>query len=482
MSLLERMRSSTDSSGMQLIFAAIVIAFIFAYGQTYGDKAGVVATVNGVPIRPTDFSREYRMAESQAGSMDEASREALQDQVKLRMIRSEVALQQAEALGLQVSTSEIAGAVLDTDYFQEDGVFSQKRYEAIIRQQGFTVAEYEDRLRKGLLRQKLDMLLWMGTAVSEPEVRAAWVDQATRIDLEYVRVRPSIFEDDISFSEEEVTAWLADNEPRVKETYDRDFERLYDVPDKYRARVIRFEILEDGVSAKDLEGRMKGLVDELSAGADFSDLARRWSEDPSAIDGGDLGLLTGAQLGSKVTAALTELEPGQRTDILADDRQVRLYQFEEKQPARVIPIDEVRQDIARALMTEDAAPIRAAKYAEELHTAWKEAGAVPTDMLDAQELTALTTGPVSLSGDSVMGGVPAPILAAARSLGSGELQPEVQELGGVYWVAGVKSRTEADMELYEQERDLVSERLLFEERRAFRDRWLDAAVANATVK
>ncbi|MCO4743842.1 MAG: SurA N-terminal domain-containing protein [Proteobacteria bacterium] len=467
---------------MQLVFVAVVATFILAYGQTSGDQAGTVAMVNGVPIRPTDFSRELRIEEGQAGSLDEAGRERLKDQVRARMIRSEVSLQEAEALGLQVSSREIAQSLLDTPYFSEEGKFSEKRYEAIIRQQGFTRAEYEDRVRKSLLRSKLDMLLWMGTSVAEPEVKAAYVNDATRIDLEYVRVRPSLFQDDMTFTDEEVATWLADNEARVKETYDRDFERLYDVPDKFHARLLRFEIREDGVEVNALEERMKGLLAELEAGADFDTLARRWSEDPSASEGGDLGLLTEAQLGSKVVSALTGVEVGAYSKVLADERQVRLYRFEAKEAAHVISMDDVKNDIARAIMVEDAAPAEAAAYAEKLLGSWTGDAAARTAMLDEQELTVLTTGPIPLSGDSVIGGVPAPILGAARDLAAGDTLPEVQEISGVYWVGALRSRTEADMTRYETEQENVREQVLFGKRREFREMWLDAAVADATVR
>ena len=131
MSLLEKMRSSSDSSFMQLVFIAIVIAFIFAYGQTSGDTVGTVATVNGTPIRTTDWQREYRLAERGAsGSLDDSARDMLGERVKEQMIRKEVALQEAEALGLQVSKAELAAWVLDQEYFKEEGRFNEKRYQA----------------------------------------------------------------------------------------------------------------------------------------------------------------------------------------------------------------------------------------------------------------------------------------------------------------------------------------------------------------
>ncbi|TNE91847.1 MAG: hypothetical protein EP330_03870 [Deltaproteobacteria bacterium] len=482
MSLLERMRSSSDSSFMQLVFMAIVIAFIFAYGQTSGDTVGTVATVNGTPIRATDWQREYRLAErGAAGSLDEAGREALGDRVKQQMIRKEVALQEAEDLGLQVSKAELAAWVLDQEYFKEDGKYSEKRYEAIIRQQGFTRAEFEDRVRKDLLRDKLTLLLWMGTTVAEPEVKKAFVEGATRIDLGYVRVRPAMFKDDITFSDEEVDAWLAENEARAKETYDSDFSRLYDVPDKYRARLIRFEILEDGVKPADLEERMKGLKAELEGGADFDALARRWSEDPSAAEGGDLGLLTESQLGSKVVSALSGLEEGALSGVLVNEREVRLYRFEGKEAAHIVEFETVKRDIARKHMIDDAAPGKAAAYAEDLLAKWKEAGTAPQELLDSQELTVQSTGPVSLAGD-VRGGVPEIVLSAARDLEPGAVADKVVETGGVYWVVSLRSRTEADMSLYEDQKARIYEEVLAQKRQQFSKNWLDSAVASASIK
>ncbi len=73
-----------------------------------------------------------------------------------------------------------------------------------------------------------------------------------------------------------------------------------------RLRLIR---VRDRQEAETVEAR-------LAAGADFAAEARAVSVDPSAVSGGDLGVVTLAELAEPLRAAATALGPGARTGIL----------------------------------------------------------------------------------------------------------------------------------------------------------------------
>src|SRR5688572_17203432 len=108
MGLLEKMRSSSDSTFIQVVMALIILSFIGFYGQPNGDRSGVIATVNGTRILDTEYHRalreELRMVQR---TLSDAEQKQLGEQVRQQLIERQVLLQEARRLGLEVSDSEV---------------------------------------------------------------------------------------------------------------------------------------------------------------------------------------------------------------------------------------------------------------------------------------------------------------------------------------------------------------------------------------
>ena len=126
MGVLEQMRSGSDSTFMQVILAMVVVAFVGMYMNPQGERSGIVATVNGVRIMDTEYSREYRQAlarrEGQSGRvLSDAEQKQLGEQVRQQLIEKEVVLQEAERLGLEVSDDEVGRMVVNQGGFQRQG-------------------------------------------------------------------------------------------------------------------------------------------------------------------------------------------------------------------------------------------------------------------------------------------------------------------------------------------------------------------------
>ena len=53
-------------------------------------------------------------------------------------------MQKAKDLGIEVSEEEIKGSILSTPAFQRDGVFDERIYNQVLRQNKMTPADFED--------------------------------------------------------------------------------------------------------------------------------------------------------------------------------------------------------------------------------------------------------------------------------------------------------------------------------------------------
>jgi len=489
MSLLESMRSGSDSTFMQVVMALVIVSFVMMYGAQQGqDKSRVVAEVNGKRIMSTDHNRQYRNALAQSErrynrTLGDEEQQQIWEQVKQTMIEDEVVLQNAVSLGLEVSDTEVARELLKQPYLRnEDGKFDEELYQRFLKRFQYTRAKYEQELREDMLRLKLKQLVYMGATISEPAVRDAYVESRTLVDIKYVKVNPTIFSEEVKVTDDEIAAWLTENEEGARETYDRDFSRLYDHPEQIRLRMIRFGIENDGVGVDVLLAEMRKLKEAIEGGEKFEDMVRKWSEDPSVTNGGDLGLRALAQLADK--EKVESLEVGQVSGVITSENDVRLYLVEEKVDAKVDAFDDVKADIARDAIKQEQLPGLAAAFAEdELLPKWQTSGSPPQDLLDARKVTAINTG---LSSTQPRGGFsfgpPPAMLKAARSADVDSVLPEVYENLGSMFVGQLIERKDADMTEFEADQDRIREQVLLERRNEFFEAWVADAKSLASIQ
>ena len=479
------MRSGSDSTFMQVVVAAVVVSFIGWYAQPQGDTSRVVAEVNGTKIMDTTFGRAYRneLRAREAGAqrtLSDAEQKMLQEEVKDRLIEGEVIQQEAEALGLEVSQTEVAMQLLQYPVLlDEDGVFDAERYERFLKQQQYTRSGFEATIREQLLRDKLRFLAFMGASISEPALREAWIEQQTRVDIAYVQLYPTDFATKVTITDEERTAWLAENAEAVRARYDQDFNRLYNHPEMVTLSMIRLGIEAGGPDRADLLSIANRLRDDLANGADFGELAKQWSEDPSALRGGQLDPRATPQLNQEVADALEGLEVGQLTKAIPTDSDVRVYRLEKRVEPYVEAFEDVQAAIADQMITAERTPALAAAFAEEtLLPKWSEGSGPPQALLDAEGLRLRSTGPVPVRG----GLLPAKLLETARTVEPGTVLPEVFEQSGVLYVAQLTSRDDPAEETFTEQAGDLREPMLARRRGEFYQAWVQDITGAAQIR
>ncbi|MBM4391984.1 MAG: SurA N-terminal domain-containing protein, partial [Deltaproteobacteria bacterium] len=195
MSLIERMRSSTDSLLMKVLLFSVVASFVVVGGQSANGRGGsVVATVNGENITTQEWDNLRRAAYRQAGSaLDEAKRAEIASGVLDQLIRTEAELQAAEAAGLAVHEDEVKREIIKVEAFHEGGKFSEAKYVKVLEANATDRVDFESQVHKKLLLDKLYDLVTKGAVVTDGEVKEEWRKENTRITLEYVRLVPDAF-------------------------------------------------------------------------------------------------------------------------------------------------------------------------------------------------------------------------------------------------------------------------------------------------
>jgi parvulin-like peptidyl-prolyl isomerase len=100
--------------------------------------------------------------------------------------------------------------------------------------------------------------------------------------------------------------------------------------------------------------RLESLRKELELGANFGDLARRYSEGPEAAQGGRVGWVQRGDLVPALEEAAFALQPDEAGRVVETEFGVVLVQVEKRQDAGKATLDEVRTEIEPKLRERDA--------------------------------------------------------------------------------------------------------------------------------
>ena len=126
------------------------------------------------------------------------------------------------------------------------------------------------------------------------------------------------------------------------ENYYKENKRDYLSPNQYDLRMIEVKSKETA----------EGIREELTAGADFSLLAREKSISDSAKKGGTIGWVSERRLPEKIKNELERLKPGDITPVIERDIRYLIIQLREKKQGHLMPFAEVEGRVKKTLWTE----------------------------------------------------------------------------------------------------------------------------------
>lgn len=265
-----------------------------------------IADVNGDTITRTEFENAIRALEARAGQpvpaeqRDQVLRDLLDDLVAYRLLRQEAVRRQLT----------VPDAAIDERMQTLRAQFpSNAAFERALKAQQMTVEKLRDDARTDLL---VDQLL-------EQEVASQ------------IEVKPS-----------DVSAFYEKNPDRFQQ------------PESMRASHILVAVppnADDATRAK-ARARAQEALKAARAGQDFAQLARRYSQDASAQQGGDLGFFPRGQMVPAFDQAAFALEVGQISDLVETEFGFHVIKALEKRPPRTVPFVEAAPQIQAYLENE----------------------------------------------------------------------------------------------------------------------------------
>ncbi|MBL7158048.1 MAG: peptidylprolyl isomerase [Candidatus Omnitrophica bacterium] len=153
---------------------------------------------------------------------------------------------------------------------------------------------------------------------------------------------------------EEVEDLITIDESEMEAFYNANRES-FNVPEVLRASHILVKT----------EGEANEIVAELKKGADFEELARERSIDPTAKIGGDVGYFTENQLVPEFEEICFSLQPGELSEVVKTKFGYHVIMLTERKEPHVKDLSEVRDVVAQAIKRQKKT-IRFNEYVERL--------------------------------------------------------------------------------------------------------------------
>jgi len=107
---------------------------------------------------------------------------------------------------------------------------------------------------------------------------------------------------------------------------------------------------------EEAEKRAKEALKELKAGARFSDVASRFSDDRSSADGGEIGYFKSGTLAPVIASAIEKLDVNESTDLLQTKYGYAIFKVLEKLRPGIPSFEEIEPRVMEILYNQQVQP------------------------------------------------------------------------------------------------------------------------------
>ena len=413
--MLDRMRR--HKGWLKWSLGLVVVAFIILYipdflrakdpagGTLPGDQ---IAQVNGRGVSVLEFRTAYQRQvaayrQAYGANISEQLLRQLgfEQQILQQLINEQAMVAEAGRLGMTVTDDEVRQRILAMPEFQLNGQFvGEAQYQAMLNsaRPPMTPGEFEAGLRRQLLVEKLRAVVTDWVAVTDTEADAEYTRRNEKVKVQLVHVASSAFLSGMTATDAEVAAYfdahketyrvgerrkvryvLVDVESlrqgvvvpsREVERYYNDNIEMYSTPEQVRASHILFKT--EGKDEAAVKADAEKVLQRAKAGADFAELAKKYSEDESnAKLGGDLDYFTRGRMVPEFDEAVFGAQPGLLPELVKTGYGFHIIKVVDMKAGTTRTFDEVKAQIHEQLVGERAqrlADARAEEVAKEVKT------------------------------------------------------------------------------------------------------------------
>jgi peptidyl-prolyl cis-trans isomerase D len=390
-----------------LLVICVMMIITLVPGGLFGDYLGGGLTTQGVLAKVGDqevtvpqVAQQARLIGKQRfqGNVPSQLMPYLMQQAAQSMITSKAITFEADRMGLAVSDDELRDYLhqgqLGQLLFPNGNFIGQQAYEQFIESQfNISVQDFEQEVKAQIAQQKLISAIGGAITVSDKEVTTQLETEDTKIKFDYAVLTLDDVKKQINPTDAELKAYYDKNKQmyvnsipekidakyilidtkKLAETVDVTPDELqkyysqhqddYRLPETVTVRHILIKTPTPDANGKvdqkavdAARAKADDVAKQLQGGANFADLAKKYSEDPgSAKDGGLLPPITRGRTVPEFEQAAFNTPVGQTTGVIRTSYGFHIIRVEAKQQARLKPLEEVKMEIEPILKQQKAA-------------------------------------------------------------------------------------------------------------------------------
>jgi len=336
---------------------------------------------------------------------------------------------EAKRIGIAVSDQERADRIKQyvPTAFNGDTFVGMDAYAREVQTRfQLTVPVFEDLVKQGLVEEKFRKLITDGISASPAEIQDGFKYQNEKVKLDYVLIKPEDLEAKINPADGDIKAYYEQNKAKfqtpekrvaryalldltqlrqntgvtddeLKVVYQQNIQQ-FQVPNRVHAQHILLMTVGGKTDAEVAEIKKKAediLAQAKKKGANFEDLAKKYSEDPgSKAKGGDLGWLVQGQTVPEFEKAAFSLNKGEISDLIKTQYGFHIIKVLDKETAHTKTFDEVK-DTLRPNFLLNKVDQQASKTADQISADIRQSNKTTLDQLTQKyHLTIAETHPV----------------------------------------------------------------------------------------
>ena len=272
---------------------------------------GIVAVVNNEVVTQVELNAillpiytQYKSTYSDEEllmKIDEAKKNIL-----YKLIEDKLILQEAHKIGMPATDEEVAERLEQI----KSRFSSSEEFKSALASQGLTVVDLKEKYREQIMIKKM-------------------VNREVRSRVSVTPIEIALF-------------------------YEKNKDD-FNLPAQVKVMTIMIRKSEaDPESNTDSLKKIKMIELKMAEGEDFTKLAREYSQDPSAVDGGDMGYIGKGQMMKKIDEVIFSLQPGEISETIETAVGYHVFKIVEVKEAGAESFDEARMQIENYLFQEKA--------------------------------------------------------------------------------------------------------------------------------
>ena len=376
--MLKYLRDKKTGLISWFIIGGIIITFtLWGYFKQGTSGNEIAATVNDEVILVDTFLKEYKEFYRRYQSLlkdkfnDDLARIYNLKAIALdSLINTKLAVQTAKKNGIIVTNQDVANSIRSNSVFNDsNGKFDMNLYQRILRANRFTQKDFENLVREQLYTQKLSNFISSAVKLSPYELQKQFISENDKVALNYLKLDPGALKAPVT--KIEISNFIKENSEKISKYYDDNIIKYQKEEEVQASHILIKTENNDTDTVQNAKTKIEEIA-KLVNPKNFKEMAKKYSQDSSAAQGGELGRFNKKAMVSEFSQIAFTQKPQTVSQPIKTKFGWHLIFVENKFPASKQSLQSVETEIANELVLEKKNKELASQKARELVESLKD--------------------------------------------------------------------------------------------------------------